>query len=563
MRRSRIHRLTTEMKSIVLAAAVSAVLLAPATAARQPTQLPLESTDGLRLHNVSAESAILDGKKGLRITMSEATRRQIQGMTPEEQARVAQLAVIDGLDFANGIIEAEIAGAPAPGAPEGARGFVGLAFRLQNDMRTYDAFYLRPTNGRADDQERRNRAAQYISVPEWPWFRLRKETPARYESYVDLQPGVWTRIKIEVRGDRARLYVHGQQQPTLIVNDLKSGAQGKGAVALWLDHGTVAHFRNVAVERSAPETMNGPAQAQVTTVVPQVDHHQHLLSPALAKAWSLPEQVTAERLIGQLDAAGIRRALVLSLAYAHGSPEIRGADEYAQVKAENDWTAEQVARYPDRLRAFCGVNPLREYALAEIDRCARDPRLRNGLKMQFANSGVDLRDAEHVKRLRLVFEAANRHRMTIVAHVWTGDQVVGKPFGRAEAQTFLDEILPAAQDIPIQIAHLGGSGPRLDPGTKEAMVRLAEAVSAADPRTRNLYFDITTNVINQSPAENAEFMTARIRQIGLQRILYGSDMAIGGNAAARESWGAHRAKLGLTEAEFTIIANNVAPYMRQ
>jgi len=137
---------------------------------------------------------------------------------------------------------------PAPGAPEGARGFVGIAFRVQDDLRTYDAFYLRPTNGRADDQERRNHAVQYISHPDWPWFRLRKENPSKYEAYVDLVANSWTKVKIEVRGDRARLYVHGQEQPTLIVNDVKTGAQGKGAVALWLDRGTVAHFRNLSVQ---------------------------------------------------------------------------------------------------------------------------------------------------------------------------------------------------------------------------------------------------------------------------------------------------------------------------
>ena len=112
----------------------------------------------------------------------------------------------------------------APGAAWGARGFVGIAFRVQKDLETYDAFYLRPTNGRADDQERRNHSAQYISLPEWPWFRLRKETPSRYEAYVDLVPGAWTKIKIEVRGDKARLYVHDKEQPTLIVKDVKSGA---------------------------------------------------------------------------------------------------------------------------------------------------------------------------------------------------------------------------------------------------------------------------------------------------------------------------------------------------
>ena len=79
------------------------------------------------------------------------------------------------------MIEAEIAGAPAPGAGEGARGFVGIAFRLQEDGKIYDAFHLRRTNGRAEDQERRNHSAQYVSHPEWPWFRLRKETSAQYK----------------------------------------------------------------------------------------------------------------------------------------------------------------------------------------------------------------------------------------------------------------------------------------------------------------------------------------------------------------------------------------------
>ena len=133
------------------------------------------------------------------------------------------------------------------GGEEGARGFVGIAFRLQPDNATYDAFYLRPTNGRAEDQERRNHATQYISHPEWTWSRLRSETPSRYESYVDLQPDTWTKIRIEVHGARGRLYVHGQQQPTLVVNDLKSGANKTGAVALWFESGTVAHFRNLRV----------------------------------------------------------------------------------------------------------------------------------------------------------------------------------------------------------------------------------------------------------------------------------------------------------------------------
>jgi hypothetical protein len=63
-------------------------------------------------------------------------------------------------------------------------------------------------------------------------------------------PETWTKIKIEVRGEQARLYVHDKEQPTLIVNDVKSGANGHGGVALWLEPGTVAHFRNLTVDPS-------------------------------------------------------------------------------------------------------------------------------------------------------------------------------------------------------------------------------------------------------------------------------------------------------------------------
>jgi hypothetical protein len=220
---------------------------------------PLESIAGLRLHNVTAAPDTLHDRKGLRVSMSEEARTRLQAMTPEERDKAAraggteQLAVIDGLEFGNGVIEVEIAGTTLPGAFEGARGFVGIAFRLQSDLRTYDAFYLRPTNGRAEDQLRRNHSAQYISHPDWTWSRLRTETPGKYESYVDLVPDAWTKVRIEVRGGQARLYVHDQTQPTLIVTDVKTGPNARGAIALWLDVGTLAHFRNLTATR-APDT---------------------------------------------------------------------------------------------------------------------------------------------------------------------------------------------------------------------------------------------------------------------------------------------------------------------
>jgi len=159
------------------------------------------------------------------------------------------LALLKNLAFGDGVIEVELAGVPVQGSFAGARGFVGMAFRVQPGGAKYEVIYLRPTNGRADDMARRNHSTQYSSEPGWPWDRLRKESPGIYESYVDLEPGAWTRYRIVVRGTRAELYVHGAAQPCLIVKDLKLG-EGAGAVGLWVGSGTEAHFANLKVTGS-------------------------------------------------------------------------------------------------------------------------------------------------------------------------------------------------------------------------------------------------------------------------------------------------------------------------
>ncbi|HEU4699656.1 MAG TPA: amidohydrolase family protein [Gemmatimonadales bacterium] len=305
---------------------------------------------------------------------------------------------------------------------------------------------------------------------------------------------------------------------------------------------------------------------------PLVDHHQHLFSPATVALVAPPapatdtaapgprvEPITARDLVALLDSAGIRRALVLSMAYTWGKPGRQVADEYAKVRAENDWTSAQVAQYPGRLRAFCSVNPLRDYALEELARCARDPRLRLGLKLHFGNSAVDVHDPAHLAQLRRVFRAANGYRMPIVVHL-RASYSKGLPYGRAEAQIFLDSLLPAAPDVPVQIAHLAGSAGYDDPTTDAALSAFVDAIARHDPRTRRLWFDVATNVAPDITPERARLVATRLRQLGLKRILWGSDAATGGNLAPRESWAAFH-RLPLTAAEFRTIATNVAPWM--
>lgn len=199
-------------------------------------KVSLDSPDKLILVNVKAESVTFKGRKALRV--SDAA--------PAGAGDEGRLVVLPTTDFQDGIIEVDLAGEPGPGAGEGARGFVGVAFRIAPDQSRFECIYLRPTNGRAEDQVRRNHSVQYISVPGFPWPRMRKEFPEKYETYVDLLPAEWTRVKIEVRGEKARLFVNGVEQPTLIVNDLKQG-QSRGAIALWIGTGTVAHFANLRV----------------------------------------------------------------------------------------------------------------------------------------------------------------------------------------------------------------------------------------------------------------------------------------------------------------------------
>jgi hypothetical protein len=186
--------------TLFAAAAILTLLAGPSPAAGQ-------TLDKLQLHKVRAVAAEYRGSKAIHLTQ-----------LPDAQGEDT-LAIIAGPVLQDGAIEVDLAGAPAPGAFGDARGFIGVAFRVQPN------------------------AAKF---PDWPWQRTRKETPGLYESYTDLEPGVWTKVKIVLAGAKARLYVHGAEQPCLIVNDLKL-LPAKGAIGLWTGPGTDGYFANLRV----------------------------------------------------------------------------------------------------------------------------------------------------------------------------------------------------------------------------------------------------------------------------------------------------------------------------
>jgi len=271
----------------------------------------------------------------------------------------------------------------------------------------------------------------------------------------------------------------------------------------------------------------------------------------------LAEPETASQLVAYLDEAGIRRAVVLSDAYYFDSAKFAGnaagaRDARANVRAENDWTAQQVAQFPDRLVAFCSFNPLEDYALEELDRC-KTSRQFAGVKLHFGTSEVDLRNPAHVRKVRAVVQAANRSRMPIIVHVRADAN-----YGRVEAEIMLNEILSAAPDVPFQIAHLwGGEG-----YSGAALEVYADAVANGDPRTPNLYFDLAEVALAAGNSqETLQSTVARIRQIGLKRILYGSDGPVADSMSPKDAWKKTQT-LPLTTDELRSIAGNVAPYLR-
>jgi hypothetical protein len=225
-------------RCIGIAVLVLFVSSLPGRAAEVPAAaFRLDSVDGLELINGKAQVETFLGRKAVRLVP----------LPDHEGVEDSIVAILTPKGFKDGTIEAEIAGSPRPGVSPDERGFVGIGFRVQPHASRYECMYIRPTNGRADDQLRRNHSTQYTSEPDYPWYRLRQEHPGVYESYADMESGKWTKIKIVVAGTQARLYINGAEQPALVVNDLKLGVSS-GQVALWAHWTTDAYFSNLTIK---------------------------------------------------------------------------------------------------------------------------------------------------------------------------------------------------------------------------------------------------------------------------------------------------------------------------
>src|SRR5215469_7712602 len=200
----------------------------PAYASRR--QLPLCPGSDARANLSTARYRRLDCAESEN-RRGEVSRAQIRADHDGREDHEG-LALLPGTDFQDGVIEADIALKTT--VPPGVRhpGFVGIAFRARPDASHYELFYLRPGNSDAPDQAMRNHSVQYVCEPGFGWYQLRREWPSVYESHAQLAKETWTRVRIEVAGRSAKLYVNGSTKPSLVVDGMK-GEDLHGAVGLW------------------------------------------------------------------------------------------------------------------------------------------------------------------------------------------------------------------------------------------------------------------------------------------------------------------------------------------
>jgi predicted TIM-barrel fold metal-dependent hydrolase len=223
------------------------------------------------------------------------------------------------------------------------------------------------------------------------------------------------------------------------------------------------------------------------------------------------------------------------------------------VISENDWTAAEAAKYPQRLTAFCSFNPLKDYALGELARCARGKRFGRGIKLQLGSSDVDLDDPVDIALLRRVFRAANANHMDLVVHLRPGG---GRVYGAAQARVVIDELLAAAPDVRVQIAHLaGGGGGSLDAGAEEVLGVFEAAFARQDPRVNKLYFDLSGAMGGEGWPVRAPVIARHIRALGIAHVVYGSDGGDPADPPAKAAVAAYRL-LPLSKAEFSVIDGN-------
>src|SRR5712671_3711702 len=223
------------------------VLMTSSLFAQKPMQtFSLHDAASLSAPKVKPEAVTYLGRKCVRLTV--------------EGEDNAGLVLLPGTDFQDGVIEADIALKIT--TPPGVRyhGFIGIAFSARPDASHYELFYVRPGNSDSPDQAQRNHSVQYSSEPDFGWYPLRREWPSIYESHAGLAMETWTKVRVEVAGRAAKLYLNGSAKPSLVVDGLK-GEDLHGAIGLFGYTNEEAYFPNVRITPAVPQNLKSGSDA--------------------------------------------------------------------------------------------------------------------------------------------------------------------------------------------------------------------------------------------------------------------------------------------------------------
>lgn len=297
--------------------------------------------------------------------------------------------------------------------------------------------------------------------------------------------------------------------------------------------------RIVAASAVLAALLAAPVAAWPHTPV-HTDHHVHVHSPAILEILpiycSSPGRIgpcdpafikplTVDDLLAEMDEAGVQTAWIMSTAYLAESPMMVPPvpDASGRVHDANAFTVAAAAAHPGRLITFVSVNPLAPDALAEIEAWKDEPFAR-GLKLHLTNSGVDLRNPEHRRRLAAVFAAASDARLTIMIHMRTR----AEDYGARDVRFFADEVLPHAHDVAVVIAHSGGWG-GLDVNTWDAMEGFRQILAQQPAQLPNLFFDLAQVFDAETSLEDRARLVKVMRAIGVQRFVAGSDWPFSGD----------------------------------
>ncbi|MFZ4809580.1 MAG: hypothetical protein ACOYLQ_20180 [Hyphomicrobiaceae bacterium] len=231
---------------LLVAGLVSDPFGAPAQAPSGTTrEWPLRSADGLKFNLVEAVAGRFKDRDAVAVELTADAQKSL--LVPGAAGNGPSFAMPD-IEFANGAIEVDLAARiNGKGQPE-VRGFIGLAFHIADDLGTFEAVYLRMTNGSRNTPPppapRNVFAVQYISFPDRYWRKLRQEHPNKYEQPAPVAIETWHKLRVEISGSIARVFVDGEA--VLTVDDVRFPDR-KGRIGLWVDDGTAGYFANLRV----------------------------------------------------------------------------------------------------------------------------------------------------------------------------------------------------------------------------------------------------------------------------------------------------------------------------